>query len=298
MDLDVPAARQTLEGLLPAMSKPAQDATIRLQGSELEAVPSQLGYTINMEQTLSNLVADPARVLAEGRLSVQLMPVLPTVTDATPYLQAAQQVLANPPTVRAYDQVRDESLEWVLSRQDFAAWLRVEAGANGPQVGYDPAGIAATLDGLGATLGDGRYLDGQRYAKSLAEAAGAASPCSYRSATLHQLHHPARRYPAADCLESGDAILADPAGQPGMDPDALPAGQALTIPAKTDLLPLPVVPGKRIVISIDKQRLWAYENGEQVLKEVISTGMDRSPTQPGIFRCKLTIQMPMPLCGI
>ena len=267
------------------MSKPAQDATIRLQGSELEAVPSQLGYTINMEQTLSNLVADPARVLAEGRLSVQLMPVLPTVTDASPYLQAAQQVLANPPTVRAYDQVRDESLEWVLSRQDFAAWLRVEAGANGPQVGYDPAGIAATLDGLGATLGDGRYLDGQRYAESLAEAAWSGQP----------LLVPVSYSPTSYTIQPGDTLLRIAWNQgmpfwriqqanPGMDPDALPAGQALTIPAKTDLLPLPVVPGKRIVISIDKQRLWAYENGEQVLKEVISTGMDRSPTQPGIFQ--------------
>jgi lipoprotein-anchoring transpeptidase ErfK/SrfK len=44
------------------------------------------------------------------------------------------------------------------------------------------------------------------------------------------------------------------------------------------------VPGKRIVISISKQRLWVYENGESIGKYKISTGIDRSPTQPGVFQ--------------
>jgi lipoprotein-anchoring transpeptidase ErfK/SrfK len=50
------------------------------------------------------------------------------------------------------------------------------------------------------------------------------------------------------------------------------------------MLPLPVIPNKRIVISISKQRLMVYEDGKQIHKYVISTGIDRSPTQPGIFQ--------------
>ncbi|HZW04789.1 MAG TPA: L,D-transpeptidase family protein, partial [Anaerolineaceae bacterium] len=71
---------------------------------------------------------------------------------------------------------------------------------------------------------------------------------------------------------------------PDVDPDALTVGQTLTIPSKTDLLPLPVVWNKRIVISISSQRLWTYENGQQRSEHVISTGIDRSPTQPGVFQ--------------
>jgi lipoprotein-anchoring transpeptidase ErfK/SrfK len=62
------------------------------------------------------------------------------------------------------------------------------------------------------------------------------------------------------------------------------AGQVLTIPSKNEMLPLPVVPSKRIVISISQQHLWTYENGGLRSEHVISTGIDRSPTIPGIYQ--------------
>jgi lipoprotein-anchoring transpeptidase ErfK/SrfK len=64
----------------------------------------------------------------------------------------------------------------------------------------------------------------------------------------------------------------------------LHGGQTLTIPSKDDLLPLPVVASKRIVISISEQRLWMQQDGGTIAKHIISTGIDRSPTQPGIFQ--------------
>jgi lipoprotein-anchoring transpeptidase ErfK/SrfK len=69
-----------------------------------------------------------------------------------------------------------------------------------------------------------------------------------------------------------------------MDPDNVYAGQAINIPSKDDLLPLPVVPGKRVVLSIGQQRMWVYQDGELLHKFKISTGVDRSPTQPGVFQ--------------
>lgn len=71
---------------------------------------------------------------------------------------------------------------------------------------------------------------------------------------------------------------------PGLDPDRLFAGQELAIPSKDELLPLQIIPNKRIVVSISKQRLMVYENGKQIKKFIISTGLDRSPTQPGVFQ--------------
>jgi lipoprotein-anchoring transpeptidase ErfK/SrfK len=50
------------------------------------------------------------------------------------------------------------------------------------------------------------------------------------------------------------------------------------------LLPYPVIPNKRIVISISKQHLWAYQDGQLWEDHKISTGVDKSPTQPGIFQ--------------
>ena len=50
------------------------------------------------------------------------------------------------------------------------------------------------------------------------------------------------------------------------------------------MLPLPVVVGKRIVISITEQHMWVYENRKLKSEHVISTGMSNSPTLPGVFQ--------------
>jgi lipoprotein-anchoring transpeptidase ErfK/SrfK len=61
-------------------------------------------------------------------------------------------------------------------------------------------------------------------------------------------------------------------------------GETITLPAKDAMLKLPVVMNKRIVISIDEQRMWVYQDGELFKEHVISTGMANSPTMPGIFQ--------------
>ncbi|MCB0028248.1 MAG: L,D-transpeptidase family protein, partial [Anaerolineales bacterium] len=66
--------------------------------------------------------------------------------------------------------------------------------------------------------------------------------------------------------------------------DNLAIGQQITIPSVDNFLPLPVVENKRIVVSISEQKMWAYENGQLVFEWVVSTGIDSSPTAPGIFQ--------------
>ena len=66
--------------------------------------------------------------------------------------------------------------------------------------------------------------------------------------------------------------------------DGLFVGQTLTIPSPDDLLPLPAITNKRIVVSISQQRMWAYENGAILWDWPASTGIDDSPTSPGVFQ--------------
>src|SRR5690606_36460480 len=51
-----------------------------------------------------------------------------------------------------------------------------------------------------------------------------------------------------------------------------------------ELLPLPVVRHKRIIVSISQQRMWAYENQSLRWEWPVSTGINSSPTSPGIFQ--------------
>ena len=79
-----------------------------------------------------------------------------------------------------------------------------------------------------------------------------------------------RHSPTTYIVQSGDTLLSIAAkteipywrivGQnPGLTEDNLSAGMELTIPSKNELLPLPIVMGKRIEISISQQRMRVFE---------------------------------------
>jgi lipoprotein-anchoring transpeptidase ErfK/SrfK len=73
------------------------------------------------------------------------------------------------------------------------------------------------------------------------------------------------------------------AANPGIG-DALSVGQSITIPSPDDLLPYPIVEGKRVVVSISQQRAWVYEDGALKWEWLASTGIASSPTAPGVFQ--------------
>src|SRR5690606_41274645 len=56
--------------------------------------------------------------------------------------------------------------------------------------------------------------------------------------------------------------------------ESLAVGQEIAIPAADALLPLPVVPNKRIVVSLSEQRTRVYENGQLKWDWPSSTGID------------------------
>ena len=73
--------------------------------------------------------------------------------------------------------------------------------------------------------------------------------------------------------------------------DTLLAGDTITIPSVDVLTPLPVVENKRIVISMAKQTVKVYENGQVKWDWLGSTGIDSSPTSPGIFQVQTHEEM-------
>lgn len=105
------------------------------------------------------------------------------------------------------------------------------------------------------------------------------------------LTHPERRHTVRpgetfDSIATGygmpPGVIAE--ANPGVDPNRLWAGQELVIPSPDVLLPHMPVAGKRIVISIGRQRLRAYEHGALRFDWPCSTGIASSPTLPGVFQ--------------
>jgi lipoprotein-anchoring transpeptidase ErfK/SrfK len=285
INTDPETARLALESLVPLMSRPAKDASLRLEGTQLVAVPAELGYTINIEETLQALLSAPQEVSAKGVLQIVPQPVLAAVTDATSALADAQQLVDRPASINIYDPVTDERKSIPVPPAMLASWIKIDPGNPAPQVILDQAGVSNFLSGLESQLGGDRYIETDRFSAPLADA------LRQGSAFWVTASHHATSY----VIQPGDTLLKVGwklgvpywmivKANPGLDPEALSTGAKLTIPSKDQLLPLPVVANKRIMISLGQQRLTVFQDGNQIRQFVISTGIDRSPTQPGVFQ--------------
>jgi lipoprotein-anchoring transpeptidase ErfK/SrfK len=283
--LDEATARHRLEALAPEMSLPGKDAWLRVENGVLVPVPAEMGYTLDIDTTLKALVANPQAVLTNEKLTAVPKLVIPQVTDITPALVEAQRLMNTPLTIEAYDPIYDEKKSWPVPAEQVVSWLAITPGQNGPQIVFDENKVAAYLTQLGQTVGEGRSLNASGDSAPLAQALRNGRPYTVQITHL----------PTSYIVQPGDTLLKIAwkigmpywmisRANPGVNPDAIQAGTALVIPAKSDLLPLPIVPNKRIVIDLGAQRLRVFQDGQMIGRHVISTGIDRSPTQPGIFQ--------------
>jgi lipoprotein-anchoring transpeptidase ErfK/SrfK len=283
---DAKAAEAELQAISVQASKPPRDASFYIENGKLIPVDGELGYTVNIEETLARIEEhSPQAVMQSGSLNVALKPVPPAINDVSPAMAEAQRLLDQPVNIKAYDPITDEYLDLNVPQEAVGAWLKVELSNQGPRASIDESRVTDYLNGLSGSIGPERRIDAAKYGPSLAEAVQKGEPF-----TLILNHNP-----TSYTVQRGDTLLKVGwklgmpywrilQANPGMNMDNLISGQQIVIPSKDDLLPLPVIVNKRIVLSISQQRLWAYQDGVQVAKNVISTGIDRSPTQPGVFQ--------------
>jgi lipoprotein-anchoring transpeptidase ErfK/SrfK len=280
------AARAGLERLAAQVDQPAQNAALRYEDGDWVAIPGQSGRTINIERTAAQIAVNPEIIFENGFVPVVMRPVAPQIIDLTPALEALRASLDNPLRLRAYDPVQDEMMEWNVPRETFASWVIVEMTGEDVSFALDTNRLETYLiDWQTNALGENRAIESFSPPANLAERWQAGQPVDMVL----------RYQPTNYTIEPGDTLtgIAFKVGipywkiqqaNPGLNPDLIIAGQVITIPSKNEMLPLPVVPNKRIIINISRQRMWTYENREQRSEHVISTGIDRSPTIPGIFQ--------------
>ena len=280
-------ARSSMEALAGMVYKPPQNATLFMEGGSLVVVPAVNGVSMDIEGTLNRLASIQDTFTNERNFQLSMQVVPAQMEDVTPAIAEVKQLLEVKRSVLFYDPVNDETIEWNVSPEDVSTWLRIDNTEAGPQVSIDETGPATYLSTLSGSLGAERWFEASEYQDSFAQSIHSGSPLTI------VLKH----YPTTYIVEPGDTLLRIGwnvglpywkliEANPGLDPDALFTGQQLRVPSKDEMLPLPVVLGKRIVISIGEQRLWAYQDGELLSEHVISTGIDRSPTQPGIFQVR------------
>ncbi|MFQ5942808.1 MAG: peptidoglycan binding domain-containing protein [Anaerolineales bacterium] len=281
-------ARMGLESLSESAHIPAADAQLGINAGQVVSTPASWGRQLDVESSVELIAIDPKAVLLRyGFVPLVTSPVPPAVEDAAKAANEAERLIVAAPTLRAYDPVIDEWLEFTPSREQASSWLRTKRERSGIRIEVDDEALDSYIEGLLSTIGEERMFD--------TEVAAAALLAGLNGEEVEplQVHYLPRYYvvTAQDTLISISFKVGIPYWRwleenPDVKSRGLRVGESLTIPPKDAMLELPVVESKRIVISISEQHMWLEEGGEVIIEHIISTGIPNSPTMPGLFQVK------------
>jgi LysM repeat protein len=264
------------------------DAQLSLVAGEVSAIAARWGTKLDIASSVALIDSDPEAVLLRyGFVPLVTSPVPPAIEEVAEAANKAEELLSASPTLRAYDPVTDEWLEFTPTREDASAWLQIEQNGSGMNIAVNEDAVESYIASLQTAVGDERRIN--------SEAAKAALIAGLRGDEMESLivEYLPRYYVVTpqDTLISISFKVGIPYWQwlednPDVKVRGLRVGESLTIPPRDAMLELPVVKGKRIVISISEQHMWLQEEGETIIEHIISTGIPNSPTMPGLFQIK------------
>jgi lipoprotein-anchoring transpeptidase ErfK/SrfK len=268
----------------------AVNAGVEVVDGRAVTVDPVVGRQLDVEATVNLLMDRLGRVIADGRLPLVMVPVQPRTTAADLNEVAAQinRLLSAPLSLELYDPVNNQSIPWTISPQVWANWLVIDlhpADGSSFHWAMEPSRVKGYLDQETSALGQGRYVQLDAAMTALNDAVNSGG---YRAEL--RVYHRTRTH----VVQPGETLssIAWTYGMPypwleAANPNVaggIFAGQQVMIPSPDQLLPLPVVRNKRIIVSLSQQRMWAYENGALQWEWPVSTGIDSSPTSPGVFQ--------------
>jgi hypothetical protein len=286
VELDLVLAKQALERWAGQVSFPPQDADLHLDGGSLIQYDGKPGRTLDVAGSLNMLAAEPEMILLDLQFLPFVMYEVPAERqDVSSQAADVQALLDSTPTIRAYDPVTDEHFSWSPERPEIASWIEIESAGNNLSFFLRDDLLESYILGIVESLGDDRGLAPEVLEEALRSGLRGEDP----EILIIEYSPGSYVVDAADNLISISFKVGMPSWQlhefnPDLATSGLVPGEILTVPPRDDLLTLPVIPEKRIVISLSEQRMWTYEEGELLKNYIVSTGIPNSPTLPGLFQ--------------
>jgi hypothetical protein len=237
------------------------------------------------------LTANADAILTEyGVLPLIMRPVPPAIGSVAEASGEAQRLMNASFTLRAYDPVTNDTFEWTPGLGIIAGWLEVERQGRGASqaalsVELIEDRLRGYIESLNQSLGEDRSFD---IDQAMREADAGLDGSPTEPVLVHYRPTPYKVGYGETWISIGWKNGIPPWRVEEENPQIsgrtpLP-GETIDIPAKDANLTLPVIMGKRIVISIPEQHMWEYEDGQLRSDHIVSTGIARSPTMPGIFQ--------------
>lgn len=288
LSVDLGQTRAGFEGLIAEIETPAVNAGVRLVNGVVEATPPQNGRMLDVATTIAQIERNAAKALAGGQIELIMQDTLPEIIDATLMVEAARALLTNPLTVRLYDPVTGDRVDWNAPPEQWAGWLISQNAPNSPTglaLSVEDTPVRAFLtDNASRLLDSSRYLD---YDNAVSAIQTAISQ-NQTNATV-RVYHRDRQH----VVQSGETIISIAwdygvpypwVEQANNGISALSVGQTITIPSADNFFQFEPVANKRIEVSITEQRVRVYENGGLKWDWAASTGISSSPTWKGVYQ--------------
>lgn len=282
-------ARAALTAHAAELSAPAVNAGVALVDGRAQATPPQNGLAVDVEATIAQWMNNPELAFANGTASVATVPVAPSVTDSSPLVAQADALLQRSLDLQVYDPVTGDTAYWSLPPEQWGNWLTANSDPNSPiglSLQLSDTDLREYLTNQASTaLDPSRTIDVEQGVAAIQAALAAGTP--EKGAVI--LKH----LPRTHVVQAGETMMTIgydygipylyiSAENPGVT--TLSVGQTINLPPADAFLLKPVVPNKRIVVSISEQRVIAYEDGAVKWDWRASTGIKSSPTWPGVYQ--------------
>lgn len=286
VELDLVLAKQGLERWAERVYIAPRDADLNLDEDRLVQIESLPGRTLDVAASLLMLAEEPESILLDHQLIPFVLLEVPAQRqDVSLQAETVQKLLGSSPILRAYDPVTDERFVWSPEPVLIASWINIESDGDRLSISLHDESLTRYVKEIEESLGDVRVLDIVVVEETLRS--GLLGEES-ESLVIEYL-------PGTYVVEPDDNLvsISFKVGMPywklqEFNPElavsGLVPGETLIVPPKDDMLTLPVIQEKRIVISLSEQRMWTYQEGELLQSYLVSTGIPNSPTLPGLFQ--------------
>lgn len=285
ISLDYMAAEAFMLARAQEINYPPFNAGFKWENGQVIGVRGADGRELNVSATLERVQSTLLEIVRTRRLNLLTLPIPPEYIDPEPVLAQARAVTSKPFTFTSYDPFSDTTSTWATQPENVVKWL--QAGGDRLLVREDSFKDFITV--LNDTINSGdslRYID---YTEAITVVQNAIGE-QQTSVTLRY-----RYRPQVYTVERGDTAyrIARKTGVPffkllEVNPDRelseLYPGDQINLPPRDVTLPQMPVAHKRIVVNLNSQQLYAFENGELKFQWRISSGRSDAPTSPGTYQ--------------
>ncbi|MBN1964152.1 MAG: L,D-transpeptidase family protein [Anaerolineae bacterium] len=290
VEADMDAAYDGLVQWAEVVAIAPHNATLRLQGVVVTHLAPQDGRRLRINELWAFLGVNPAQIVEDGVIDLPMETVSPAIIDASPLVEYAQSLLRHPLVLEAYDPVADRSHPMVVAPEEWGQWLdtQVVYYPTGPRMYLSLAGepLVTYLEEQAERLPAPLTLDIGDGVRAMREAVANGSLNNWVTVRYEPTVYTVQRGETAYLISRTEGIpfYFIQEANPDIDLENLYPGDEIVLPSRDAMLPLRPVRGKRIVVDLSDQYMWAYENGEVVFEWAISSGIASAPTSSGVFQ--------------